>query len=246
MTLRAGRLGLVLAGVCALAAFALLMSLGTWQMRRLAWKEDLITKIEARVQDPPVALPDESIWAALKPDDYEYRHVSLRGTFDHAKEIFVFRASGPNEGLSQPGYVVMTPLRLESGASLLVARGFVTEAFKDPAKRAQGQIEGPVNLSGVMRAPEPRNNFTPADSPEKALWYTRDPAAMAAALNLPRPAPFSIDADATPLPGGWPKAGVTVVSIRNDHLAYALTWYGLAATLVALVGFLIWRTRKTR
>ena len=244
MTLRGGRLGLVLAGACALAAFALLMSLGTWQMRRLAWKEDLIAKIEARVQAAPVALPDESTWAGLKADDYEYRHVSLRGTFDHAKEIFVFRASGPNEGLSQPGFVVMTPLRLDNGASVLVARGFVTEAFKDAAKRPQGQISGPVSLSGFMRAPEPRNNFTPTDSPDKGLWYTRDPAAMAATLSLPRPAPFSIDADATPLPGGWPKAGVTVVSIRNDHLAYALTWYGLAATLVALVGFVLWRKRR--
>ena len=244
MSLRAGRLGLVLAGVCALAAFALLISLGTWQMRRLAWKEDLIAKIEARVQAPPVALPDETTWESLKADDYEYRHVSLRGTFDHTKEIFVFRASGPNEGLSQPGYVVITPMRLESGANVLVARGFVTEAFKDAAKRPQGQISGPVSLSGFMRAPEPRNNFTPADSPEKSLWYTRDPAAMSATLSLPRPAPFSIDADATPLPGGWPKAGVTVVSIRNDHLAYALTWYGLAATLVALVGFVLWRNRR--
>ena len=235
---------MILAGALALAGFALLVSLGTWQMRRLAWKEDLIAKIEARVQAAPVALPDENTWATLQADDYEYRHVSLTGTFDHSKEIFVFRASGPNEGLSQPGYVVMTPLKLASGASVLIARGFVTEAFKDPAKRPQGQLNGSVTLTGVMRAPEPRNNFTPADTPEKGLWYTRDPAAMAAALALPRPAPFSVDADATPVPGGWPKAGVTVVSIRNDHLSYALTWYGLALTLVIFVGFMVWRSRK--
>ena len=213
-------------------------------MRRLAWKEDLIAKIEARVHASPVALPDEATWASLKPDDYEYRHVTLRGTFEHDKELLIFRASGPNEGLSQPGYVVITPLRMESGASVLIARGFVPEAFKDPATRPQGQLTGLVTLNGLMRAPEPRNAFTPADSPEKGLWYTRDPAAMASALKIARAAPFSIDADGTPLPGGWPKAGVTVVSIKNDHLSYALTWYGLAATLVVLIGFILWRNRK--
>ena len=235
---------MMLASVFALAAFVLLVFLGTWQMRRLAWKEDLIAKIEARVQAPPVALPDEATWGALKADDYEYRHVTLRGTFEHDKELLIFRASGPHEGVSQPGYVVMTPLRLDTGASVLIARGFVTEAFKEATKRPQGQISGPVTLSGVMRAPEPRNAFTPADSPEKGLWYTRDPAAMAAKLGLVRSAPFSIDADATPVPGGWPKAGVTVIAIKNDHLSYALTWYGLALTLLIFVGFMVWRNRK--
>ncbi len=244
MSLRAGQWRLLVAGVLALAAFALLVSLGTWQMRRLAWKEDLIAKIEARVHAAPQALPSEGEWPSLKPDDYEYRHVSVTGVFEHDKEALIFRASGPNEGLSQPGYVVMTPLRLPTGAHILIARGFVPEAFKDPQSRPQGQIQGVVTLSGLMRAPEARNGFTPADTPEKGLWYTRDPAAMATFLNLPRIAPFSLDADATPVPGGWPKAGVTVVKISNDHLSYALTWYGLAATLVGLVGFVVWRSRK--
>ena len=244
MSARTSRIGLFVAGVLALAAFALLVSLGTWQMRRLAWKEDLIAKIEARVHAAPVAMPGESDWPALQPDEYEYRHVLVTGVFEHDKEALIFRASGPNEGLSQPGYVVMTPLRLPTGAHVLIARGFVPEAFKDPQSRPEGQIQGPVTVSGLMRAPEARNGFTPADTPAKGLWYTRDPAAMATFLNLPRTAPFSLDADAAPLPGGWPKAGVTVVKITNDHLSYALTWYGLAVTLVGLVGFVLWRNRK--
>jgi surfeit locus 1 family protein len=244
MSKRVGSWRVMVAGIVALAAFALLLSLGTWQMRRLAWKEDLIAKIEARAHAAPVAVPPEGEWRALVADNYEYRHVSLTGTFEHDKEILVFRASGPNDGLSQPGYVVMTPLRLENGAHVMIARGFVTEAFKDPAKRPDGQIQGTVTITGLMRAPEPRNAFTPADTPDKGLWYTRDPLSMAAQLKLARPAPFSVDADAAPVAGGWPKAGVTVISIRNDHLSYALTWYGLALTLVLFVGFMVWRNRR--
>ncbi len=244
MIARMGQWRWLVAGVLALAAFVLLVSLGNWQMRRLAWKEDLIAKIEARAHAAPQALPSESEWPSLKPDDYEYRHVSVTGVFEHDKETLIFRASGPNEGLSTPGYVVMTPLRLPTGAHVLIARGFVPEAFKEPQSRPQGQVQGPVTLSGLMRAPEARNGFTPADTPEKGLWYTRDPDAMAASLNLPRVAPFSLDADATPVPGGWPRAGVTVVKITNDHLSYALTWYGLAVTLVGLVGFVFWRNRR--
>lgn len=244
MTRRAMSWRMVVASALALVAFGVLISLGTWQMRRLAWKEDLIAKIDARVHAAPVAVPAEPTWPSLKPDDYEYRRVSLRGTFEHDKELLIFRASGPNEGLSQPGYVVMTPLRMDDGASVLIARGFVPEAFKDPTTRPQGQVAGVVTVTGLMRAPEPRNAFTPADTPDKGVWYTRDPAAMAAAVKLARAAPFSIDADATPVPGGWPKAGVTVVSIKNDHLSYALTWYGLAATLVVFLGILFWRSRR--
>ena len=244
MSLTASRVKIYAASALALAAFALLVSLGNWQMRRLAWKEDLVTKIEARVHAPAVPLAPETEWPTLDPETYEYRHVNARGIFEHSKEILVFRASGPNDGLSQPGYVVMTPLRLESGAYVLVARGFVTEAYKAPQSRPQGQLQGTVAVAGLMRAPEPRNSFTPADNPEKGLWYTRDPAAMATVLNLSRAAPFSIDADVAPLPGGWPKAGVTVVSITNDHLSYALTWYGLAVTLVAFMGVLLWRSRR--
>ena len=100
-----------------------------------------------------------------------------------------------------------------------------------------------MTLTGLLRAPETRNAFTPLDNPAKGLWYTRDPALIAAHFGLERAAPFSIDADPVPLPGGWPKAGVTPVNIPNSHLSYALTWYGLAATLAAFCGFLVWRRR---
>jgi surfeit locus 1 family protein len=241
---RPSRLGLALAAGVALIAFAILIALGTWQMRRLAWKEDLLQKIDTRMHAAPVALPPEAQWPTLDPDAYEYRHVTATGVFEHDKEALIFRASGPNEGISQPGYVVMTPLRLPDGAHVLVARGFVPEEKKDPATRPDGQVAGEVTVTGLLRAPEPRNMFTPADDPAKGLWFTRDPALIARHFGLARPAPFTIDADPTPVPGGWPKAGVTPVNIPNSHLSYALTWYGLAATLAAFCGYLLWRGRR--
>jgi surfeit locus 1 family protein len=241
---RTSRLGLAVAASVALIAFAILIALGTWQMRRLAWKEDLLQKIETRMHAHAGQLPPEADWGKLDPDAYEYRHVAATGVFEHDKEALIFRASGPNEGLSQPGYVVMTPLRLASGAHVLVARGFVPEDRKAPASRREGQVAGEVTITGLLRAPEPRNAFTPADDPAKGLWFTRDPALIAGHFGLPRAAPFSIDADPTPVPGGWPRAGVTPVNIPNSHLSYALTWYGLAATLAAFCAYLLWRQRR--
>ncbi|MDB5596593.1 MAG: SURF1-like protein [Hyphomicrobiales bacterium] len=239
-----GARGLLVPSLLALAVFALLVSLGVWQLHRLAWKEDLIAKIDARAHGPAVAIPPQSAWASLRPDDYEYRHVSVSGRFEHDKEALVFRASGPGDGLSKPGYLVMTPLQLDDGSHVLIGRGFVPEESRDPAMRAAGQIEGEVTVTGLMRAPEPRNTFTPADTPAKNQWFTRDPLAIAAHFGLERSAPFSIDADATLLPGGLPRGGVTVVTIPNDHLSYALTWFGLAATLVVIFGLVV--IRRTR
>jgi surfeit locus 1 family protein len=236
--------GLLIPSFFALAVFALLVSLGVWQLHRLAWKEDLIAKIDARAHGPAVAIPPPGAWASLRPDDYEYRHVRVTGRFEHDKEALVFRASGPGDGLSKPGYLVVTPLRLDDGSHVLIGRGFVPEESRDPATRAAGQIAGEVTVTGLMRAPEPRNAFTPADAPAKNEWFTRDPLAISAHFGLERPAPFSIDADAAPLPGGLPRGGVTVVTIPNDHLSYALTWFGLAATLVVVFGLVVFKRAR--
>ena len=96
-----------------------------------------------------------------------------------------------------------------------------------------------------MRRPESRNLFTPPDEPAKNLWFTRDPSALAAHWSLAESAPFSVDADLTPNPGGWPKGGATVMTIPNNHLSYALTWFALAATLAAVAGIYVWRREIT-
>lgn len=238
----AGLRGLILPGILTLVALAILVSLGSWQLRRLEWKEGLIGRMEARVNAPPVPLPAQDMWGKLQLPEYEYLRVVARGIFEHQNETYVFHAGG--SGVLEPGWLVMTPLRLPSGAHIIVNRGFVPMALQDPATRAAGQIGGEVQVTGLLRAPEPRNVFTPADKPETHVMYVKDPAAIAARFNLATVAPFLIDADVAPLPGGWPKGGQTTMSIPNSHLSYALTWFGLAITLLIIFG--IFAVRRLR
>ena len=243
----AGRLparwtSLIPPAVVALAVAAGLVSLGVWQLHRLAWKEALIRTVEERTVAPPVPLPPRADWAALKPADYEYRRVSATGTFDHAEEVHVYRplvsARGPFHGV---GDVVLTPLHLASGGTVIVNRGFVPNERLDPATRAAGQVRGPVTVTGLMRSPQERNGFTPADDTAKNQWFTADPGAVAKVYGIDDAAPFVVDEDAGQAPGGLPQGGETVLDFPNSHLQYALTWFGLALALVGVFGVWAWR-----
>jgi surfeit locus 1 family protein len=219
---------------CTVAGVLLMSGLGAWQLQRLRWKEEVLAQIAARRDAPATAIPARENWAALNPRDYDYRHVVVHGVFDHAKESYLFRASATGAAGGGAGYEVLTPLRLEAAGEVIVNRGFIPAELQDPARRAAGQVSGEVTVTGLMRPPEARNTFTPADELDKNLWFTRDPPALAAHWGLSDAAPFSVDADATPNPGGWPKGGATVMTIPNNHLSYALTWFALAATLAGM------------
>ena len=238
-----GRVNALLAPTLAtLLMAAFLIGLGVWQIQRLAWKEGLIQEIDERTTAAPVLLPPRSTWAALQPADYAYRHVSATGTFDHDREIHVFRPLGESRGPAHGvGDLVLTPLRLDDGGTVMVNRGFVPIDRLDPATRPDGQVRGRVTITGLMREPEARNLFTPNDDPVRNQWFTRDPAAVAAFLHLDEAAPFSIDQDASAIPGGLPQGGETVLDIPNNHLSYALTWFGLAAGLLGVYAVFAWR-----
>ena len=222
-----------------------LVGLGLWQLQRLAWKEALIREIGERTAAAAVSLPPRSAWASLKTDDYDYRRVLATGTFDHAGEVHVFRplgdARGPYHGV---GDLVLTPFRLASRGTVIVNRGFVPSDRVDPATRSSGQIGGEVTITGLMREPEGRNAFTPADDPAHGEWFTRDPDAIARVLRLTDAAPFTLDEDAAAVPGGLPQGGETILDIPNDHLSYALTWFGLAAGLVGVFAVYAWRRTR--
>lgn len=219
----------------------ILVSFGFWQVQRLQSKQALIAQIEARQHAPVTGVPSETEWRSLDPDDYEYRHVAVVGTYQTAQSALVYRGGSPNAQGEGPGYHVITPLRLPDGSTILVNRGFVPLAKADEARA--NVPDGAVSVTGLMRSPETRNTFTPADEPQKGVWYTRDPASIAAQSKLTRVAPFSIDADADPKAQGWPRPGATVVDIPNNHLSYALTWFGLALALVG-VTFVYWRSQR--
>lgn len=137
------------------------------------------------------------------------------------------------------GFWVLTPLHTGQGI-VLVNRGFVPGDRRDPATRTAGQAVGMVTVTGLIRASEPGGGFLRANDPAADRWYSREVAAIARARGLGTVAPFFVDADATPNPGGYPLGGLTVVSFRNNHLVYAITWFALAL-LSAGAAILAWR-----
>ncbi len=214
----------ILTAVCALM-FAALISLGVWQLERLHWKLGLIAQVNRSLALPPVALDQALAMGAAA----QYRRVLLDGWFLNEKESYVY-ASGPGGG---PVYHVLTPFETREGRVLMVDRGIVPAGLVDPAKRARGQI-GERVMIGVWRIPDAPGFFTPPPDTAHRVWYSRDVAAMAAAADVKLAAPVLVEADAAPNQGGWPKGGQTQVTFRNDHLQYAITWFGLAAALLGI------------
>jgi surfeit locus 1 family protein len=218
--------------------FAVLVGLGTWQIQRKTWKEGLIAALNERLAAPPSALPAPSTWPGLDQASDEYRRVKFTAEFDQDREALVYAAASAfRPDVSGPGYWVFTPARLAGAGVAIVNRGFVPEGRRQVATRAAGEIKGPVEIVGVMRWPERRSWFSPADDPHNNLWFTRDPLTIATAKGLPSVAPFYVEQESPVPPGGLPRPGKIVANLRNEHLQYALTWFGLALVLAVAFGF---------
>ena len=161
---------------CTLAGLALLIGLGVWQLKRLAWKEGLIAEIETRAKGEPIALKD-AIAVAREGRDPSYYRVRVDGRFDNAKELYLYSVAD-----ERVGWHVITPLTSSDGTVLMVDRGFVPDVLRDPAKRAQGEIEGPVTVTGLARTPEIQGAFVPDNEVAANRWFWRDLADMTHAL----------------------------------------------------------------
>ncbi|MBX4956101.1 SURF1 family protein [Rhizobium lentis] len=219
--------------VCLALLAATLIALGTWQVERLAWKRDLIARVEERVHASPVPAPARSDWAKVNAVADEYRRVTVAGTLANDKETLVYASTALG-----PGYWVITPLMLADGTAVLVNRGFVPTDRRDPASRREGQLPGPIEITGLMRMTEPKGSLLQSNDVAADRWYSRDVAAIAQKCGLSAVAPYFIDADAAANPGGLPVGGLTVIHFPNNHLVYAITWYGLAAMVLALLVFI--------
>jgi len=213
--------------IASLIAFLILCGLGFWQLERLQWKLDLIATVERNMAAPPMTLADS---LGRDPQAIQYRSVTLTGVFDNARESYSFSTSAGGEGI----YHVITPFTTDDGHVLLVDRGVVPQGRLDPATRKEGDPPGETEVTGIWRVPDPPGAFTPDPDRARRIWYARDVAAIAAANDLKLAVPALIEADATPNPGGFPRGGQTVVTFRNQHLGYALTWFGFAACLIGV------------
>ncbi|MGJ8571769.1 MAG: SURF1 family protein [Hoeflea sp.] len=224
------------------ATFAVLLSLGTWQVKRLYWKEDLLAAIEQRSRAEPVSI--SAIIAAEEAGEaIEYRTAYATGHFLNDGERHFFATFN-----GQTGYYVYTPLELVDGRYLFVNRGFVPYDLKKADTRPESLVEGEQRVAGLARARllEKPSSMVPDNDEAKNIFYWKDLDRMAATAGLPaeKVLPFFLDADATPVPGGLPRGGVTVIDLPNSHLQYAVTWYGLALALLGVSVF-AWLKRKS-
>lgn len=231
------RLGFTLFSCFALGALVCLILLGNWQMRRLDEKLALIDTVQTRIAGPAQSL---SQIEALYNDtgDVDFHPIEVSGEFElenndgmSAGEVFYLNTY---KGLS--GWNVYSPLRLEDGRYVIVNRGFVPDTLREPELRPQDQTSGPVSFKGLSRkAPsEKPSSIMPDNDLEKNQFFWKYLPEMKQVLGLVDKdvLPFFVDAGAQmTAASGYPLAGTTRVSFTNNHLSYALTWYGLALTL---------------
>lgn len=207
--------------------FVMLLGLGFWQLQRLQWKLALISEMTRNMHSAPFSMRKAM---AIGLTAAQYRRVVLSGRYVNSRETYIFATDGQGGAV----YHVWTPFVLDGGGVMMVDRGIVPPALRDPRTRIAGELEGEQLVTGVLRKPDGPGPFTPAPQLAQRIWYARDLAGIAAAEHLALLAPAIIEADATPIPGGWPRGGQTVVNLPNDHLQYAITWFLLAAGLLVV------------
>ncbi|HEY9549325.1 MAG TPA: SURF1 family protein [Kiloniellaceae bacterium] len=220
------------ATVFTLAALAVLVALGTWQVQRLFWKQDQIALRQARAEAPAVPLPQ----SFPDPAGMEFTRVRLEGRFLHDDEFYL----GARTDNGRVGLNVVTPFRLDDGRVILVNRGWVPENRRDPATRAEGQPAGEVAVEGLLRTDGWKGfDFAkPPNDPAERFYFWLDLPVMAEGVSEgPVITDVYADAVASELPGGLPIGGQTRVNLPNDHLEYAITWYSFAVIL-AVIWFL--------
>jgi len=211
------------AGGAALAMTACFVGLGLWQVQRRAWKHDLIAQVEARVHAPPIPAPARAEWAAFSPAREAYRRVVVEGRLLWNRQTLV-RATT----VLGSGYWVMTPMRTSNG-TILINRGFVPPEQREAVLQGtERDDDGMIRLVGLLRPSEPGGGFLRSNDAANDRWYSRDVAAIAGRHRLEDIAPFFVDVEATAGSAGYPVGGLTVISFTDNHLVYALTWFGLA------------------
>lgn len=239
--------------VCAAVVFSIFAGLGTWQLKRLQWKLDLIERVEQRVHAPAVAAPERVRWPRINAASDEYRHVRLSGIFLYDLTVRV-QASTVLGG----GFWLLTPLRNADGDVVLVNRGFIPAqttagARRDSSFATQSTAQAApavATVTGLLRMSEPGGAFLRHNDPVADRWYSRDVQAIGAARHLTSVAPYFVDADAAKEPPSednspeQPIGGLTVIAFPNNHLVYAITWYALALMVAGAVWWVVRDEKK--
>ena len=205
---------------------AILLSLGIWQVQRLAWKEGVLAEIEARIAVAPVAIPE-----VPDPEVDRYLPVAVTGRFaqGHVRVLVSQRGLGA-------GYRIISPFETESGRRILIDRGVIRVADDLPDAPS-----GEITVTGNLHWPEERDGFTPENDIAGNIWFAREVPMLADYFGTE---PVLVIARALSTPEAVTPLPVSTEGIPNDHLNYAITWFSLAAVWLGMTLFLLWRIRR--
>ncbi len=206
---------------------AILVWLGVWQVHRLQWKQDILSRIEERIAEDPIPLPETP-----RQERDQYQPVTANGTIlpGEIRILASLRDAGPV-------FRIIRAYETDDGRRILIDMGFVPEGARDMVR-----VGGPAHLVGNLYWPDEIDGFTPDPDLEAGIWFARDIPAMAATLDTEpvlvvlRERPET-DLGVTPFP-------VDTTGIPNDHLSYAITWFLLAIAWMGMTLFLLWRISK--
>lgn len=224
-----------------LPAVVLMLALGVWQLQRLAWKTELIDAFEARVAAEPADPP-----AALTSDDmpeWRFRRITAEGRFLHDKEIQI--TGKPYKGTA--GFHVITPFVTDAGLTVFVNRGWVPEEQRRPEDRPTSLVPPPATIDGVVQQAGVKGYFVPENEPQNDVWFTVRPQKMAEHLDLEGPIATGYYIDQLgeePRPTALPFGAERSITVRNEHLQYAITWFLLAITLIVV--YVLWHRQADR
>ncbi len=222
---------LAVPSLLALCGLSILISLGTWQLKRHNWKTDLLSQIKVGIS----SIPQEYIlWKVTRKKDLkQFAHIKITGQFLPQKTLYVHSI---RKGIL--GYLIFTPFMYETKtrSMIFVNRGFVPSHLKEQISQNLQNDTKETEVSGLIRLPEKKNVFTPEANKSKKIWYIADIKDMARALSdLKLQDKHYIEIINNNSDAIWPKTRTSqflLKSIPNRHFEYALTWFGLSGALI--------------
>ena len=222
-----------------LIVFPILILLGSWQVYRLIWKENLIEYYQNQSSSAFLDL-SKDISSKL---NLEFRKVKFKGTFLNSKEIYI---SGKTyEG--NIGFHVVTPFRMQNNKTVFINRGWVSEGYRDPEKRKFSLLNNETEINGIIRFPQKKGYFVPENDPNKGFWFTINPNEIIKFLKfkeIDTISEFYVDAIRQEGKIKIPIGANGKPNLRNQHLSYAITWYSLA--LVLLIIYILFHRSVSR
>ena len=210
-------------------SFIILISLGTWQVKRLIWKNDLISFYLKQSTNNIINLHKENFVS----EEIEYRKVRLTGKFLNKKEVHI--TGKTYEG--NAGFHVVTPFLMQNGNYVLVNRGWVSENYKEAKSRSFSLINEETSVIGLIRYPQKKGYFVPENEPDNGFWFTIKPTEIKKHLKIDKETfiiKFYVDALRQEKKINLPIGIKEKINIRNQHLSYAITWYSLAIVLMII------------